>query len=123
MYAAINECRSGMPLNVIGNVIHDVAASYGFRPVKNVLGHGIGTAFHMYPKVKNYRNSDDTIELQPGMVITIEPALVEGHHAYVTWDDGWTNCTVDGGLAAQFEHTVLISDSVPEIQTEAQSIA
>ena len=52
MYAAINKCRSGMPLNVIGNVIHDVAASYGFRPVKNVLGHGIGTAFHMYPKVK-----------------------------------------------------------------------
>ena len=42
------------------------------------------------------------------MVITIEPALVEGHHAYATWEDGWSKCTVDGGLAAQFEHTICI---------------
>lgn len=56
------------------------------------------------------RNNDDSVSLQPGMVITIEPALVEGHHAHATWSDGWSQCTVDGGLAAQFEHTILITD-------------
>ena len=47
------------------------------------------------------------------MVITIEPALVEGHHAHATWDDGWSKCTVDGGLSAQFEHTILITENGP----------
>ena len=52
------------------------------------------------------------------MVITIEPALVEGHHAYTTWGDGWSKCTVDGGLSAQFEHTILIQEEGgPEILT------
>ena len=52
------------------------------------------------------------------MVITIEPALVEGHHAYTTWGDGWSKCTVDGGLSAQFEHTILIvEEGGPEILT------
>lgn len=51
------------------------------------------------------------------MIITVEPALVEGHHAHATWSDGWSKCTVDGGLAAQFEHTILIRDGgkPPEI--------
>jgi len=51
--------------------------------------------------------------LEAGMIFTIEPVLVEGHHAHVTWEDGWTTCTVDGGLAAQFEHTILINEIGP----------
>jgi len=47
------------------------------------------------------------------MVITIEPIFVEGHHAYVTWEDGWTCSTIDGGLAAQFKHTLLINEKGP----------
>lgn len=67
---------------------------------------------------QHYRNNDDQITLQAGMVITIEPALVEGHHAYTTWGDGWSKCTVDGGLSAQFEHTILINEEgSPEILT------
>ena len=55
------------------------------------------------------------------MVITIEPVLVEGHHAFAVWDDGWSNCTVDGGFGAQFEHTILITEGAPEILTVVDS--
>ena len=67
---------------------------------------------------KLYRNKDK-LRLEPGMIITVEPLLVEGHHAYITWTDGWSTCTVVGGMAAQFKHMVLIKESgPPEILTD-----
>jgi len=119
LYRAIEICTPGTPLNQIGNAVQNVAEQYGYRSVKGVYGHGIGKELHMYPPIKHVRNSDDSIKLQPGMVITIEPVLVEGHHAYAIWEDGWSKCTVDGGLGAQFEHTILITDDAPEILTVA----
>lgn len=121
LYEAINICTKDTPINHIGHVIHDIADQYGYRPMKHVCGHGIGADLHMYPPIQHYRNNKDVVDdirLQPGMVITIEPVLVEGHHAFATWDDGWTITTMDGGLAAQFEHTVLITDyGPPEVLT------
>lgn len=72
--------------------------------------------FHRPPFVKHYRN-DDKLELVPGMIFTIEPMLVEGAGECFEWSDQWTVATTDGGMAAQFEHTVLITESGVEILT------
>ena len=61
--------------------------------------------------------NNEKMEMVPGMTFTIEPIFVEGHHASINWDNGWTVCTVDGGLAAQFQHTVLITEGGAEIIT------
>eukprot|EP00559_Dactyliosolen_fragilissimus_P009367 CAMPEP_0184856826 /NCGR_PEP_ID=MMETSP0580-20130426/2013_1 /TAXON_ID=1118495 /ORGANISM="Dactyliosolen fragilissimus" /LENGTH=71 /DNA_ID=CAMNT_0027352079 /DNA_START=827 /DNA_END=1042 /DNA_ORIENTATION=- len=71
----------------------------------------------MYPPVKHYRNKDQII-LLPGMIFTIEPTFVEGSPTFVTWNDGHTISTIDGGLSAQFEHMVLITDIGAEILTK-----
>ncbi len=65
---------------------------------------------------KHYRN-DDYLKLVPGMIFTIEPMLVEGSPECFEWSDNWTVATVDNGLSAQFEHTVLITDTGVEILT------
>lgn len=118
MYRAIDVCRVGVEICEIGNAVQKVADQYGYRPMKRVCGHGIGSYLHMLPEVKLYRNKDK-LRLEPGMIITVEPLLVEGHHAYITWTDGWSTCTVDGGMAAQFKHMVLIKESgPPEILTD-----
>lgn len=114
--AAIATCRPGSCLSDIGNAIQDVADSYGYQSVEKYRGHGIGTDFHCAPFVKHYRNSD-TLRLQKGMVFTIEPMLTTGSADCWEWDDQWTVATVDGSLAAQFEHTVYITNDGVEILT------
>ena len=78
------------------------------------------TEFHIAPFVKHFRNNDK-LELVPGMIFTIEPMLVEGDGECFEWSDQWTVATVDGGMAAQFEHTVLITDYGVEILTIPES--
>lgn len=117
---AIDVCIAGNNISAIGHAIQEVANAYEFRPMKVVCGHGVGRNLHMLPRIKHFRNKDDII-IEEGMVLTIEPVLVEGHHAHSLWSDGWTTSTVDGGFACQFEHTVLIKESGPaEILTELQ---
>ena len=108
--------RKGACLSDIGVAIHAVADAYGYDTVKHYRGHGIGTDFHCAPFVKHFRN-DDKLELQSGMVFTIEPMITEGKQDCSEWEDDWTVVTMDGGRAAQFEHTVLITDYGVEILT------
>jgi methionyl aminopeptidase len=108
--------RKAACLSDIGLAIHAVADAYGYDTVKHYRGHGIGTDFHCAPFVKHFRN-DDRLELQSGMVFTIEPMITEGKQDCEEWDDDWTVVTKDGGRAAQFEHTVLITDNGVEILT------
>ena len=108
--------RKAACLSDIGLAIHAVADAYGYDTVKHYRGHGIGTDFHCAPFVKHFRN-DDRLELQSGMVFTIEPMITEGKQDCEEWDDDWTVVTKDGGRAAQFEHTVLITDNGVEIFT------
>lgn len=103
-------------LSDIGLAIHAVADAYGYDTVRHYRGHGIGVDFHCAPFVKHFRN-DDRLELQSGMVFTIEPMITEGKQECEEWDDDWTVVTKDGGRAAQFEHTVLITDNGVEILT------
>ncbi|KAL3943636.1 MAG: hypothetical protein SGBAC_002304 [Bacillariaceae sp.] len=116
LYAAIEECGPGKCLTSIGGAIQDVSDSYGYSTVTKYRGHGISSEFHTAPYVKHYRNND-TLELQPGMIFTIEPMIVEDAGDCFEWDDQWTVATTDGGAAAQFEHTVHITQDGVEILT------
>eukprot|EP00536_Pseudo-nitzschia_multiseries_P003303 jgi/Psemu1/185545/e_gw1.50.101.1 len=116
LYEAIDRIGPGACLTDVGAAVQDVADSYGYSTVEKYRGHGIGADFHRPPFVKHYRNYD-RLELVPGMVFTIEPMLVEGSGDCFEWDDRWTVVTTDGGMAAQFEHTVLITDDGVEILT------
>ena len=119
LFTAIHTCGPGSCLTEVGAAIQDVADQYGYSTVTKYRGHGIGEEFHTAPYVKHYRNND-TLQLQPGMIFTIEPMLVEAAGECFEWDDQWTVATVDGGMAAQFEHTVLITQDGVEIITLPQ---
>jgi len=116
LYEAINRIGPSACLTDIGAAIQDVADSYGYSTVEKYRGHGISSDFHRPPFVKHYRN-DDKLELLPGMIFTIEPMLVEGAGDCFEWADQWTVATTDGGMAAQFEHTILIREDGVEILT------
>ena len=116
LYEAINRIGPGACLTDVGAAVQDVADSYGYSTVEKYRGHGIGADFHRPPFVKHYRNYDK-LELLPGMVFTIEPMLVEGSGDCFEWSDQWTVATTDGGMAAQFEHTILIREDGVEILT------
>jgi methionyl aminopeptidase len=88
----------------------------GYGNLRGVCGHGIGRDFHELPYVYHYDAADETI-MKPGMVFTIEPAICQGKGTYTQWNDGWTIATKDHGRAAQFEHSVLVTDTGVKILT------
>jgi methionyl aminopeptidase len=106
--------------NRIGDISHAVQAyveAHGFSIVREMVGHGVGRAMHEEPQIPNFgrRNSGDKIK--PGMTLAIEPMVNLGRHEVRTLADGWTVVTRDGSPSAHFEHTVLTTDSGPEILT------
>jgi len=116
LYEAIGRIGPGSCLTDVGAAVQDVADSYGYSTIEKYRGHGISSDFHRPPFVKHYRNYDK-LELLPGMVFTIEPMLVEGSGDCFEWSDKWTVATTDRGMAAQFEHTILIKEDGVEILT------
>jgi len=116
LMAGIAAAKPGGCLSDIGHAIHEVADKYNFSTVRKYCGHGVSNHFHAPPFVKHFRNSDKCV-LMPGMIFTIEPMFAEGNQASTTWTDNWTAATVDGGRAAQFEHTILITEEGVEILT------
>lgn len=120
MMLAINSLKSGLMLNdCVGKNIEKFLKPFGFAPVRDLGGHGVGVKFHEDPFVYHYNTNSQNVILKPGMTFTIEP-MVNGSlnwHVDFDRDDGWTVRTVDGSLSAQFEHTVLITDTGYEILT------
>jgi methionyl aminopeptidase len=118
MMRGITAAAPGREVNVIGRVIEKYAARHGYESVRDYTGHGVGPAFHTGLIVPHYdaapRHND---VIQPGMVFTVEPMLVDGAEANHEWDDGWTVVTNDGSWVAQFEHTILITETGPEVLT------
>ncbi|GEL99991.1 methionine aminopeptidase [Cellulomonas terrae] len=115
---AIKAVVPGREINVVGRVIEKYAARFGYGVVRDYTGHGVGPAFHTGLVVPHYDAApayDTTIE--PGMVFTIEPMLNLGTPDWVMWDDDWTVLTADGRRSAQFEHTLLVTDTGAEILT------
>ena len=114
----IKAVRPGREINVIGRVIEKYAARYGYGVVRDFTGHGVGEAFHCQPTVPHYDAAPDHADLMvPGLVFTIEPMLNLGTHDWTMWDDGWTVVTADRKRSAQFEHTLVVTETGAEILT------
>jgi len=115
---AIKAVVPGRQVNVIGRVIETYARRFGYGVVRDYTGHGVGEAFHTGLVIPHYDAAPlyDTV-IEPGMVFTIEPMLTLGTHEWTMWDDGWTVLTADRSLTAQFEHTLLVTDTGAEILT------
>ena len=114
---AIRAVVPGRPLSVIGRVIESYARRFDYGVVRDFTGHGIGTSFHTGLVVPHYDDESLTTLMQPGMTFTIEPMITLGTYEYEIWDDGWTVVTADRKWTAQFEHTILVTDTGHEILT------
>lgn len=117
MLRGIKAVAPGRPLNAVGRVIQAYAKRFGYGVVRDFTGHGIGTAFHSGLVVPHYDDPHDTTVMEVGMTFTIEPMLTLGSIDYEIWDDGWTVVTRDRLRSAQFEHTVLVTETGSEILT------
>lgn len=115
--AGINEARAGKTIGDIGFAIETVAKKNGFSVVEGLTGHGIGQALHEDPYVFNFGRRGDGETLKNGMVIAIEPMFAAGSGAIKELSDG-SYVTMDGSLAAHFEHTVAIAEKGPRILTK-----
>lgn len=113
----IAEVRPGARLGDIGAAIQQFAEAQGCSVVRDFVGHGIGRVFHDEPKVSHVGTRGRGIRLRPGMTFTIEPMINSGDWGIKILDDDWTAVTADGSLSAQFEHTVLVTDSGCEVLT------
>ncbi len=109
--------RPGRPISDIGRAIEDHAHAHGYGVVRTFVGHGIGEEFHTDIEVPHYFTPRARMVMQPGMTFTIEPMITEGDHREEIWDDGWTAVTADRSRSAQFEHTVLVTETGVELLT------
>ncbi|MEV6036926.1 type I methionyl aminopeptidase [Nonomuraea sp. NPDC052116] len=114
---AIRAVAPGRQLNVVGRVIEAYAKRFGYGVVRDFTGHGIGTSFHSGLMVPHYDDPSLRVELVPGMTFTIEPMLTLGTIEYDIWPDKWTAVTKDHKRTAQFEHTIVVTETGSEILT------
>jgi methionyl aminopeptidase len=122
LHLAIDALRPGKFMNsCVGQVIEKYVNQFGFSPVRELGGHGVGLKFHEDPFVFHFATPDHDAILRPGMTFTIEPMINASTNWHVTIDktDGWTVRTTDGALSAQFEHTILITNTGAEILTQS----
>jgi methionyl aminopeptidase len=117
LMVGIAEARGGNTVGDIGHAIEQyVAKRYGI--VRELSGHGVGKKIHEDPYIPNYGKAGKGQKLIPGMVVAIEPMLTIGKPHIVSLSDGYTIKTADGGRAAHFEHTILITEGDAEILTK-----
>ena len=114
---AIRAVTPGRPLNVVGRVIESYARRFGYGVVRDFTGHGVGPEFHSGLVVPHYDMPELDVVMQKGMTFTIEPMLTLGTIDWAMWDDSWTVVTADKRRTAQFEHTLVVTDSGAEILT------
>ncbi|MFZ5511521.1 MAG: type I methionyl aminopeptidase [Pseudomonadota bacterium] len=117
LWLGIEQVRPGAHLGDIGHAIQRHAESHGFSVVREFCGHGIGRRFHEEPQVLHYGKPGSGLELRPGMIFTIEPMINAGKAAISELPDGWTIVTKDRSLSAQWEHTVLVTETGYEVLT------
>ncbi|MGP1675815.1 MAG: type I methionyl aminopeptidase [Burkholderiales bacterium] len=117
MWLGILAVKAGAHLGDIGAAIQKHAEEHGYSVVREFCGHGIGRNFHEEPQVLHYGRAGTGVELRPGMVFTIEPMINAGKAAIRELSDGWTIVTKDHSLSAQWEHTVLVTETGHEVLT------
>jgi len=116
-FEGIKMAKAGNHLYDISNAIDDYVSPYGYGIVKDLVGHGIGTALHEDPQIPNFRQKRKGLLLQPGMTLAIEPMINMGTWEVEWLDDDWTVVSRDGLPSAHYENTILITDGEPEILT------
>jgi methionyl aminopeptidase len=117
MWAGIRQVRAGATLGDIGHAIQSLAEGNGYSVVREFCGHGIGRRFHEEPQVLHYGRAGAGMRLETGMTFTIEPMINAGKAGIRQLSDGWTIVTKDHSLSAQWEHTVLVTDTGFEVLT------
>ena len=120
MWRGIGEVRPGAHLGDLGAAIQAHAERHGFSVVREFCGHGIGRRFHEEPQILHYGKPGTGLRLEPGMTFTIEPMINAGKAAIRELADGWTIVTKDHSLSAQWEHTVLVTDTGCDILTRSE---
>jgi methionyl aminopeptidase len=117
MLAGIAAAQPGRTLEDIAAAIEDVGLEHGYGIVRAYVGHGIGNEMHEEPQVMNYRTGRKGRRIEVGLCLAIEPMFTLGDHATRVKADGWTVATVDGSLAAHWEHTIAVTEDGPRILT------
>src|SRR5438477_7315161 len=117
LYEGIAQAVPGQRVVEISRAIQNYVESNGFSVVREFVGHGVGRSMHEEPQIPNFVDSRSNTKLEPGMTLAIEPMVNAGMPGVKILNDDWTVVTEDGSLSAHFEHTVLITESEPEILT------
>lgn len=117
MLEGIRKIRPGARLGDIGHTIQKLAESHGYTVVREYCGHGIGKVFHEDPQVLHYGEPGTGLELKAGMTFTVEPMINAGKRHVKLLPDGWTVVTKDHSLSAQWEHTILVTETGYEVLT------
>ncbi|GHF79798.1 type I methionyl aminopeptidase [Thalassotalea marina] len=115
MWQGIKQVKPNVKLGDIGFAIQQHAEKHGFSVVRDYCGHGIGREMHEGPDVLHYGKVNTGLTLKPGMTFTIEPMINQGTYKTKTKKDGWTVITRDKKLSAQFEHTILVTETGFEV--------
>jgi len=117
LFAGISNALPGKRIGDISWSIQRTVEKAGFSVVRDFVGHGVGTALHEEPQIPNFGKREKGPIIEEGMVLAIEPMVNEKDYKVRILEDGWTVVTVDGGLSAHFEHTVMVTKDGPEILT------
>ena len=117
MWLGINQVKPDATLGDIGYAIQSFAEKNGFSVVREFCGHGIGKVFHTEPQILHYGRPGIGLKLKAGMIFTIEPMINAGKRDIKQMPDGWTIVTKDRSLSAQWEHTILVTETGYEVMT------
>jgi methionyl aminopeptidase len=122
LYQGIDQAVPGGRVVDISRAIQNYVEGNGFSVVREFVGHGVGRSMHEEPQIPNFVEGKTSPKLRPGMTLAIEPMVNAGGAGVKILNDGWTVVTQDGSLSAHFEHTVLITESEPEILTWPEKV-
>lgn len=117
LYEGIAQAVSGNRVVDISRAIQKYVEGNGYSVVREFVGHGVGRSMHEDPQIPNFVEGKSSPKLRPGMTLAIEPMVNVGRPEVQILKDGWTVVTKDGSLSAHFEHTVLVTETEPEILT------
>ena len=117
LYEGIKQAKAGNRVGDIGSAVQKYVEDRSYSVVRDFVGHGVGAKLHEEPSVPNYGTPGRGVRLIPGMTIAIEPMVNAGDYKVKVLSDEWTTVTLDGSLAAHFEHTVAITSDGPQIMT------
>ncbi len=119
LMAGVDAVKDGVHVGDVSAAIEAVLRSYNLGIVRDLVGHGVGDNLHEDPNIPNYGSKGEGVMLKSGMTIAIEPITTLGSEQIVADHDGWTLWTADGSWSAQFEHTLVVTDSGADILTLA----